>query len=211
MTQDLSTEVARPGRRAAALRTRTRMLDAARELADLGGFDRTTVAQVTDRAGTSRATFYLYFENIREIYLELARRTSDQLFEAAAQGWHATDLETSVASWVRGYVTCFRENAGILRVSYGHRFDDADFNALIIETRLRLTQQLATGLDGCMAVGLARPMDTRLTAEALGSMLESLCVFEIDHRQQRDLTSLCEGLADLWLHAVGRPLASLDS
>lgn len=204
MTQELTGTSIRPGRRAAAIRTRARILDAARDLADEGGFDRITVVQVTDRAGTSRATFYLYFENIREIYLELARRTADRLFESAAGGWRSTDLAGSVNSWVRGYVSCFRENAGILRVSYGHRFDDADFNSLIVQTRLRLTQQLATGLSGCVALRLARPMDTQLTAEALGSMLESMCVFEIDHGRTRDLDAMCEGLADLWLRAVRR-------
>lgn len=195
-------ETSRTGRRAAAIATRGRMLDAARALADEGGYERVTVAQVTQRAGTSRATFYLYFENIREIYLLLAERATDAVFEGAVSGWTSVDLVASLDAWVRGYVTVFREHAGVLRVGYGHRFDDADFSTLIDRSRARLARQLAINLDGAVAIGLAREVDTTLVAEALNSTLESMCVFEIDAEDRRDLDTLCSTLVDLWVHAV---------
>jgi AcrR family transcriptional regulator len=51
--------------------TRRRLIDAAAELFNAGGMDAATVARITQRAGTNRATFYLHFRDLEHLAVQL--------------------------------------------------------------------------------------------------------------------------------------------
>src|SRR5689334_8304629 len=65
-------------RRTAAARprpddNRTRLVDAAREVFAAKGYHVATVTDITRKAGLAKGTFYLYFDEKKEIYYELVR------------------------------------------------------------------------------------------------------------------------------------------
>jgi AcrR family transcriptional regulator len=182
--------------------TRSRLLDAARELANEMTFNRVTVQDVTSRAGTSRATFYLYFDNIDEIYLELGRETCEELFRVTTESWTLDDPRTAIHGWAHGYVATFRKHSGVLRVCYARRFDDEAFSALVVDTRRRLSTQLQAHLEAGIALGVVRPMEPRLAGEALNSMMEAVCVHELDDQRHAQLELVAETLGELCFHAL---------
>ena len=56
--------------------TRSRLTEAAGEIFVERGYGRTTVDDIADRAGATRATFYLHFKSKAEVLLELMDRNS---------------------------------------------------------------------------------------------------------------------------------------
>lgn len=58
-----------------ARRSYLALIDAATELFGAHGYDAVGTPEIAQRAGVSVGTFYRYFEDKREIYLEIARRT----------------------------------------------------------------------------------------------------------------------------------------
>lgn len=57
-------------------KTRDRLLSASRELFNEQGFDDTTVAQIAERAGVAKGTFFNYFDSKEEVICDLELLTS---------------------------------------------------------------------------------------------------------------------------------------
>ncbi|MFF4406776.1 helix-turn-helix domain-containing protein [Streptomyces sp. NPDC001262] len=73
---------AAPQRRRDAVRTRERLLDAARELFAERGFDRTTTREIGERAGADPALIARYFGGKPQLYLASLRAESDRAVPA---------------------------------------------------------------------------------------------------------------------------------
>jgi len=78
---------------------RERLVRAALDLFDEQGYDNTTVAQIADRAGLTKSTFFRYFPDKREV-LSAGQDTLCRLFEEgiAAAPTSATPLEAVAAA-----------------------------------------------------------------------------------------------------------------
>ena len=63
-----------------------RLVRAALELFADGGFDRTTVADIAERAGVTERTFYRYFSDKREVLFDRTNALQDAVVEAIAAG-----------------------------------------------------------------------------------------------------------------------------
>jgi AcrR family transcriptional regulator len=89
--------------------TRSRILDAARELFAQSGFDGVSVAAIASRAGVVKGTVYQHFETKLDIALGLARRdqtTLPQIEARLARGAEPIDLLfrllVGIAGWFEG-------------------------------------------------------------------------------------------------------------
>ncbi|HWV84745.1 MAG TPA: TetR/AcrR family transcriptional regulator [Capillimicrobium sp.] len=78
-------------------RTRRRLLEAAEEVFAQLGYHDASIVKITEAAGVSQGTFYVYFEGKREIFDELVddlnRRVRHAMSEAAAQGGTRAEAE----------------------------------------------------------------------------------------------------------------------
>jgi len=78
-------------------RTRRRLLEAAEEVFALLGYHDASIVKITEAAGVSQGTFYVYFEGKREIFDELVedlnRRVRHAMSEAASQGETRAEVE----------------------------------------------------------------------------------------------------------------------
>lgn len=95
-----------------AARTRDRILSASRELFLQHGYDGTRIGQITAACGISRAGFYTYFRDKREIFNELGVAAYRAVLTAVA-GWD--DLPAPVAredlrTWVADYFAIMDEH-----------------------------------------------------------------------------------------------------
>jgi len=197
-------QLAPRSRRGSGEETRAGLLAAARRIGSKSPFSRITVEQLTDAAGTSRATFYLYFKNKDEIYLELARETCDLLYEAAGHTSRGHEPREAIELATRGYVDVFMANADVMRLLYPVARADDRFGSLLSTVRSRFHERIERGLERGIADGVFRPLDAPLVARALGGMVENFCVRQIFHQEPLDDEECVRVLSDLWYHAVAR-------
>lgn len=79
------------------LRTRGKLLAAAEEIFLQHGYHDASVVKITERAGVSQGTFYLYFESKKQLFDELVtdlnRRVRQAMSEGAAKGTTRMEAE----------------------------------------------------------------------------------------------------------------------
>ena len=96
---------------ATALATRERLLTAARELIDEGGYGATSVLAIADRAGVASGTLYRHFASKEELFVELFRDVcvrEDRAIAAVVDQMHETASATEL---VEAVVATFAQRA----------------------------------------------------------------------------------------------------
>lgn len=121
-----------------------KLLDAAKELFYLQGYGGTTISQITDRAGESTGTFYLYFASKTELYRALTIEGMGFLkesVEAALQN-ETGDAAFQLAAVARSYFSFYLEHRDYFCIiAFLHlgqeefRKDTALLEAVMSETR----------------------------------------------------------------------------
>jgi AcrR family transcriptional regulator len=155
--------------------TRSRLLQAARELVEESGYGAASVLAVTERAGVAAGTLYRHFASKEELFVELFRTVCDRdlaAMEAAADpGGSALTQLTQVVDTFAQRALRRPRLAWALLAEPGDRLVDAERLAY----RRRYAALLRHRLDAAVADGEAPAQDTELTAAALvGGCAEAL-------------------------------------
>jgi TetR/AcrR family transcriptional regulator len=136
-----------------AERTREAILDAARKLFYERGYAGVAVNAITEACGISRAGFYTYFKDKREIFDILSERAYRDLREVLA-GWSALPAGSS-ADDVRGFVRdyfVYMDRHGAFAMAGAHSGPDDDgFRAGYRRMQTRVSWILGQGLPGAGA------------------------------------------------------------
>jgi AcrR family transcriptional regulator len=150
--------------------TRERLLAAARELIEEGGYGAASVLAVADRAGVAAGTLYRHFASKEELFVEVfrtvcareehaMRAAGDQLpAEATAQ----ERLETVLATFARRALRNPRLAWALIAEPVDPRVD-----AERIAYRARYAELIAAGLAAGIAAGELPEQNVDLTAAAL--------------------------------------------
>lgn len=95
-----------------AERTRSALLEAARDVFLEQGFSAARVDDITRRAGTSHGAFYIYFQGKRGAFDALAEQASRELDElgAAMDAW---DWATDITPWIRRFIDTHNRHAPV--------------------------------------------------------------------------------------------------
>jgi AcrR family transcriptional regulator len=93
-----------PDEQARSRDTRVRLLAAAAEVLDAGGYAAASVAAIAERAGVATGTLYRHFASKAELFVELFRRIAEQELAAMTQAASATrtageELDAVVATF----------------------------------------------------------------------------------------------------------------
>jgi len=195
---------AKPQKRGDA--TREQLLSSARAVGGRKPYPRIVIEDITQDAGTSRATFYLYFENKDDIYLELVRETCDTLYTAAGDSWAAGSAAGAIRQATEGYAEQFVANAEVIGVLYTVAPTDPRFHELLESVRLRFYARIERNLARGIEAGIFRPVDAALTSRMLGGMVESFFAENVARATKRQpIEPAVEVLSDLWYHAIKAP------
>jgi AcrR family transcriptional regulator len=98
--------------------TRKRLMDAAERLLKKKSPVELTAVAVAKEAGTSSATFYMYFDDIRDILFSLSELAGSELEEAMAEidrPWLGTDYEEQALELVEVYFRVWQKHREVLR------------------------------------------------------------------------------------------------
>lgn len=156
--------------------TRGRLLEAAVELLDEGGYAAASVAAISARAGVATGALYRHFPSKAELFVEVVRSMAEGelevLRETSAQeaGAVAEKLEAIVAEFTRRALAHPR-----LAWALGYEPVDPLVDAERLAYRQDYREQLARLLRGGIESGELPPQDADLTAAAvIGAISEAL-------------------------------------
>ena len=144
------------------------LLAAARSAFEDRGYGSTTVAEITRRAGVSRATFYVYFASKEEVFAVLSEQVRDQFMRA--QDLDSVDpddvegvLRRTIATTLEGTV----DNLALMAVLNHQAVADESIRALWREVQHEAVHRTASYVHQQARAGRVHPV---ADAEALGLM-----------------------------------------
>ena len=156
-------------------RTRTRLLEAAKEIFEEDGFLEGRISDIAERAGLSHGSFYHYFDSKEAIFREVAEAVEDQLSAPLAgvildPESHAPPAER-IREALRLHLESYRREARIIGVIEQMARSDPQVNALRVRRQERSHRQVVESIRSLQQHGLADPdLDPEVAASALGAM-----------------------------------------
>ena len=171
------------------------------------GYVDTSVSDIVRAAGGSRASFYSYFTSKDDALSVLVSELTDDLFAAATRPVRAgmTTFE-NLSATIRQFMHAYRDRAPLLLV-----LDQATtVNAAFLELRVAIRARFATSVETALTQRHQRRpdpdrLDPRITAIALGGMVEDMARGRYLFRQDIDEEQAVHTLAVLWARSLGVP------
>jgi AcrR family transcriptional regulator len=187
---------------------RAQVLRHAKRIFARKGYHRTNVADIISRARIARGTFYLYFQNKKELFEELLAQVLTELshrIQRLRVGPGEPDPVDQLRDNLRrvlNFVLAERELTDIL-LNHSIGFD-RELDLRILEFYEHITDAIQRSLDLGIQMNLVRNCDTRTAAYCiLGGIKE--VVGQIARRRPRDIDTMAEEILSFGLGGVARP------
>ena len=169
---------------ARGLKTRQKLLDAAEVVfAELGWHD-ASIVKITEAAGVSQGTFYLYFESKQELFEELVRDLNRRVRQAMSEGaGRGTTRAEAERGGFRGFFRFTAQHPALYRVIRQAEFVSP---ALLHEHYERIAEGYVEGLREAMDEGEVVAADPEVLAYALMAVGEMVGMRWVlwDHHQE---------------------------
>jgi AcrR family transcriptional regulator len=172
------------------------------------GYHRTNVADIISRAGIARGTFYLYFQNKKDLFEELLQQVLTELatrihrLKPGPEAPNPVDQLRDNLRRVVEYVLAERELTDIL-LNHSVGFD-RELDARILEFYDRIAAAIKRSLDLGIEMNLVRHADTRTIAYCiLGAIKEIVAM--VSREPSTDTSALVEEILEFGLRGVARP------
>jgi AcrR family transcriptional regulator len=184
--------------------TRRRLLEAAEHIFGELGYPDASIVKVTEAAGVSQGTFYLYFSGKREIFDELVRdlnlRVRSAMAEGAARGTTRAEKERE------GFRAFFRftaEHPTLYRIIRQAEFVSPE---MLAWHYAKLSEGYVEGLRDAMARGEAAEADPEVLAYALMGIGEMVGLRWIQFAGARELPDhVLDEVARIVARTIGAP------
>lgn len=190
------------------IKTRARLLEAAKEIFEENGFLEARISDIAERAGLSHGGFYHYFDSKEQVFREIAEMLDDQLSEPMenvilANASIGGPRERLLAA-IQRHLERYRDEARIMGVIEQVARYDEQVGA-VRATRSRLHRgEMEASIRRLQKSGLAdRALDPAIAAAALGSMVERFAEMWLAQSQlDCDLDAAAETVARLFANAL---------
>jgi AcrR family transcriptional regulator len=172
---------------------RRKLLDTALELFNNRNYQGTSIEIITEKAGVSTGTFYLYFKSKLEIYRLLNAEGNDILLKLIedALSWPGMTSMTRLSAIAGAYFRYYSEYPGYYRIYSIQNIGQKDF---LKKTRMqehlnRQAEHILKTIESVLLQGIDEdafePMDTWQVTMALWGMMDGL--FILAEREQQNL------------------------
>lgn len=182
------------------------LLDSAKELFFDKGYSETTIEMITERAGVSTGTFYLYFKNKRELYMTLYADGIDIFRQMAEQAisWPGMSAVSRISAIAQSYYRFYIEHTAyfdILAFIHLHEADlmePSEMSAMLDRKAIDLLKMIETVIKEGIGSGELAPMDTWKATNALWGMMDGLVMLA----ERKNVMVMGVTLEDLFKHAI---------
>ncbi len=196
----------RSSRKTMAEETESVILRAAEEVFSSKGFFGATVAEIVEKAGVSRGTFYLYFKNREEVFSALLSRVVGEMFILSASHETGTPQER-VESANRAYLETFRRHREFMRSVIQVATFDAGVALTLSSLRNKFVERVRNHLERSREKGAVHDVDPAITSFLLVIMVEFTAYswlsfgWEPD-KDEFDFERVVKEASSLWSRAV---------
>ncbi len=186
---------------------RAQVLRHAKRIFARKGYHRTNVADIISRAGIARGTFYLYFQNKKDLFEELMQQVVSELQTRILRikiGPEERNPVEQLRDNLRRVVTFVLRERELTDILLHHASGfDRELDAKIREFYDRIAQMIQRSLDLGIEMNLVRKCDTRAVSYCiLGGIKEVVGV--LSRTRPRDTETLVQEILDFGLRGVAR-------
>lgn len=179
-------EKAAGSRSSKSVRTRERLVEAAKEVFEESGFLDARISDIAARAGQSHGSFYYYFNSKEEIFREVAAAVDERLFapmDEVILAHSRLEPRQRVREAMRRHFEGYRQEARIIALIDQVSGYDADVNALRLSRHQRQTERAAARIRQLQRLKRADPkLDPMLAAAALGALTSRFAEMWLVHK-----------------------------
>ncbi|MFE9098084.1 TetR/AcrR family transcriptional regulator [Streptomyces sp. NPDC007264] len=172
MTEEAAWARARTSREGKDHETRTRLLSCAEDVFAAHGYTRTTIADITQAAHVSRASFYLYFTSKADIFTSVAAAVRDEFL--AAHEVPGVDEDDPVAlgrASSAAFLAAYTQHLDLLTVIEHQALADPEIGVIWTEIQERPRRRMIRYVERLTAAGRADPAaDAEAVADAVLGM-----------------------------------------
>jgi len=112
---DSGEDLPAPPRQMRSLATRQKILDAARDSFAEKGYQTTSIADITTRAGTAAGAFYIYFHSKRQLLIVLMSELLDRLHHLDLRPKGGNDVQAGLRTFLAAVFRADRRYYGVVR------------------------------------------------------------------------------------------------
>jgi AcrR family transcriptional regulator len=162
---------------------RAELIAAARDVFSRKGYHAATVDDITRAAGVAKGTFYLYFQEKREIYYEVVRGFLQLIKDIGRSVQQAPrdDFFARIDRAARELMRIFDENRELARLAYRESMGlDPALEKMITSFYREIAEVEAANIRVGIELGLFRKVDPLLTAYAHIGMAERVILAMLD-------------------------------
>jgi AcrR family transcriptional regulator len=188
-------------KQARSKQTREKIIQAAIQLFQERGYEKTTSNEIASAAGVSVGSFYVYFTDKRQLLLNIFDRLADELFKNVFESLKPehlfdSELKPSIRQAVSNAIKDKQRQAGLHKVIYELVLKDTEFSerhkALTQRSRLRLQEILSLA----QKAGLTRDLDieaaTFVVHRAVLDISQDYVTGCVEFDEERAIDSLSE-------------------
>jgi AcrR family transcriptional regulator len=204
-----STNVPGAPRSAKGIRTRARLVEAAKQVFQRDGFLDARITDIAETAQLAPGSFYHYFESKEQIFREVAQ-TQEERLTAPPDGEPAgSNRDASPWDRIRRanrlYLERYRDEAPLMGVIEQVSRYDADVNAARMATMKHFGERAERAIRRMQREGIAnRDIDPAMAADALGAMVARFAeLWLVQGYRDYDFDTAVEQLTVLWGSALG--------
>lgn len=152
--------------------TQERILQAATSLFLEQGYEQTTVAQVAERAGVSRATVFWHFSDKAGLFREAFNRLVEPFRRSIEQGVDAADPEERLRELLTRYPSFIAEHRDAMEGFVRWAMEARDFRKTLVDTLFDMHQRYIGALTETIAELARDDEDPRALAVGLMGLLD---------------------------------------
>lgn len=186
-------------------RTRTAMIHAAREVFEEKGFEETRIADIVKQAGIAHGTFYRYFDSKHEIFHEVVKTVTGEMFSASRpETARDSDPIERIRESTERYLLAYSDNARIMHVIEQVSPRDPFYADLLLQIRALFVERIVAGTKRLQDEGLAESgIDVETTASILGGMVEQIARVWFLLGEEYNYDVVLETVTRLWARGIG--------
>lgn len=185
-------------------RTRSALLDAAREVFEAKGYPATRMSDIADAASVAHGTVYTYFEDKAAVFTAVVNELTDQLESEWRVGAETADPVTRIAEANRRYLDSFNAHAPLLRIVEQVSTTEPEYRNLLTDFRQRYVERAVAGIRRLQKEKLVdAELDPYLAGSALCAMVEGFGRQWLGRGEDHDPQLVTETMTKLWARALG--------
>jgi AcrR family transcriptional regulator len=148
------------GRLLRSMKTREKLLKAAKEIFIEKGFQDTSITQIAKKAGIGYGTAYTHFKGKDAILIVVMEGVMSAFYEIAEMQYKPTDFDDA-RKMIKNQITLFlnlaRTEQKILRVLYEAKGFSEDVENSWVKIRNQFTERIESDIHYVQEIGLAKP------------------------------------------------------